>query len=44
MAREPQGTLSHVQQVAIRGRALHLAILTWTPEPDPVPPSCRIDP
>ena len=41
MGRTPSGTLGDERQVTIRGRALPLAVLTWTPDPDPALPARR---
>jgi adenylate cyclase len=44
LSRRPPGVLSDGQPVAIRGRALPLTVLAWTPEPDPALPAHRTGP
>jgi adenylate cyclase len=44
LSRRPPGVLSDGRPVAIRGRALPLTVLAWTPEPDPVLPARRAGP
>jgi adenylate cyclase len=44
LSRRPPGVLSDGQPVAIRGRALPLTVLAWTPEPDPALPARRAGP